>query len=78
MYKQKLFLHGAKNVMKRKGQIKYQSKSKKSGCGIADIDKYLLSLVGGIQRLSTAKKQISKMPKTQTKSKYGGALRFVR
>jgi hypothetical protein len=77
MYKQKLFLHGAKNVMKRKGQIKYPSKSKKTGSGIADIDNYLLSLIGGIQRLSTAKKQMPKK-QTQTKSKYGGALKFVR
>jgi len=73
MYKQKLLAHGAKHLIKRKGQLKY---TRKTGSGISDIDKYLLSLVGGMNRLKT---QATQKPKASRKtSKYGGALHFIR
>ena len=72
MYKQKLFAHGAKHLLKSKGSLK--SYRQKSGSGLSsNIDDYLLSLVKGVQRMSIKPKKPAK-----SRANYGGALRFIR
>jgi hypothetical protein len=75
MYKQKLFAHGAKHLLKSKSSLKsYRQKSSKTGSGLSsNIDDYLLSLVKGVQRMSIKPKKTAK-----SRSNYGGALRFIR
>ena len=77
MYRNSLFSQGAKNVTKfqlRTGNnpspVLYNGRGMKCGSG---IDDYLLSLIGGVGRMS-----IKPKTKTKTRSKSGGALRFVR
>lgn len=71
MYKNKVFLHGAKYLLKHKGALKpYKKHSNKTPTGgsLKNLDNYLLSLVGGVRRMSVKpKRKIS-----------GGALKFNR
>lgn len=79
MYKKILFLDGNKSFLKTRGQITpYMGSGSRScksysGSGKAsNMDNYLLSLIGGVGRISV-------QPKTKkTKSKSGGALKFIR
>ena len=77
MYKKILFLDGNKSFLKTRSGIApymgYGSRSCGSGSGKAssNMDNYLLSLIG---RMSVK----PKTKKTKSKSKSGGALRFVR
>jgi hypothetical protein len=76
MYKQRLFAHGAKRLLKSKSSLKsYRHKSSKTGSGLSsNIDDYLLSLVKGVQRMSI---KPAKKP-AKSRANYGGALRFIR
>ncbi len=79
MYRNSLFSRGVKNITKsqlRTGNkpipFLYNGGGMKCGSG---IDDYLLSLIGGVGRMSIKPKTKTK---TKTRSKSGGALRFVR
>ena len=74
MYKRTLFLNGNKSFLKARGRIlPYRgSGSCCSGSG-SNMDNYLLSLIGGVGRMSIKPKS-----KSGTKRRSGGALRFVR
>jgi len=76
MYKNKLFAYGAKHLLRNKGSYKSYKASKKAaatGGSLNNLDNYLLSLVGGVRRMSVSK------PKKSAKSgSYGSGLKFVR
>jgi hypothetical protein len=80
MYRNSLFSRGAKNITKyqlRTGNkpIPYHSGGSCCGSGVASsakLDNYLLSLIGGIGRMSVKPKR------TGTKRRGGGALKFIR
>jgi hypothetical protein len=78
MYKKILFLDGNKSFLKTRSGIApymgYGSRSCGSGSGKAssNMDNYLLSLIGGVGRMSVKPK------KSGTKRRSGGALKFIR
>lgn len=76
MYKRILFIDGKKSFLKTRGRIiPYKgsgSCSSGSGSG-SNMDNYLLSLIGGIGRMSIKPKS-----KSGTKRRSGGALKFIR
>ena len=74
MYKKILFIDGKKSFLKTRGRIlPYKgSGSCSSGSG-SNMDNYLLSLIGGIGRMSIKPKS-----KSGTKRRSGGALKFIR
>jgi hypothetical protein len=80
MYKNKLFAYGAKHLLRNKGSYKSYKKGKKaaaSGGSLNNLDNYLLSLVGGVRRMSVSKPK--KAAKSGRGSGYGGCgLKFVR
>jgi hypothetical protein len=71
MYKNKLFLHGAKHIMRNKGSLNSTKKRTKTGAG---LDDYLLSLIGGVHRMTIK----PKTKPSKSRGSRGGALRFVR
>lgn len=79
MYKRILFLDGNKSFLKTRGRIlPYRgSGSCCSGSGCSgsgsNMDNYLLSLIGGVGRMSIKPKS-----KSGTKRRSGGALKFIR
>ena len=74
MYKKILFIDGNKSFLKTRGRIIPYKGSGSCGSGSgSNMDNYLLSLIGGIGRMSIKPKS-----KSKSKSKSGGALRFVR
>ena len=80
MYKKLLFLDGTKSFLKTRGWIVPYKGSGSCGSNKAysgkgsNIDNYLLDLIGGVGRMNVK----PKTKKTKSKSKSGGALRFVR
>ena len=76
MYKNKLFLNGLKYLIKNKGSLKpYRKKSNyATGGSLKNLDNYLLSLVGGVRRMSVKPKRKS----GGSCCRSGGALKFVR
>jgi len=80
MYKRILFLNGNKSFLKTRGAILPYMGSGSRSCGCSgsgkasNMDNYLLSLIGGVGRMSVK----PKTKKTKSKSKSGGALRFIR
>lgn len=75
MYKKILFLGGNKSFLKTRGAILPYMGSGSCSCGsgkASNMDNYLLSLIGGVKRMSIKPK------KSGTKRRNGGALRFIR
>ena len=78
MYKKILFLDGNKSFLKARGQLLPYNGSGSRSCGYSgsgkasNMDNYLLSLIGGVKRMSVKPK------KSGTKRRSGGALKFVR
>jgi hypothetical protein len=78
MYKRILFLDGNKSFLKTRGRIVPYNGS--GSCGSysgsgkvsSNMDNYLLSLIGGVKRMSIKPK------KSGTKRRSGGALKFIR
>ena len=74
MYKKQLFIRGNKSFLKTRGNIIPMHSGR--GCCMssgasAGLDNYLLSLVKGVNLASKSRK-------TKSKSKSGGALKFIR
>ena len=79
MYKKILFLDGNKSFLKTRGAIVPYMGSGSRSCGsysgsgkASNMDNYLLSLIGGVKRMSVKPK------KSGAKRRSGGALKFVR
>ena len=72
MYKKDLFIRGNKSFLKTRGNIipMRAGRGSCSGSG-AGLDNYLLSLVKGVSLASKPKK-------TKSRTKSGGALKFIR
>ena len=78
MYKHKLFAYGAKHMLKSKGSLKsyrHKSKGTTTGGSMNNLDNYLLSLVGGVRRMSVKK---PKKPTRSGRGCCGSGLKFIR
>ena len=74
MYKKDLFIRGNKSFLKTRGNIIPMRAGRGSCVGSgssAGLDNYLLSLVKGVSLASKPKK-------TKSRTKSGGALKFIR
>jgi hypothetical protein len=78
MYKKILFLDGNKSFLKARGQILPYMGFGSRSCGYSgsgkasNMDNYLLSLIGGVKRMSIKPK------KSGTKRRSGSGLKFIR